>query len=282
MCCCDAILYWNSFSVIFIFNNFSHFLNDFGFNLLNYDPNFVYKNLPLIYHRVVIILASFIILLIHGYNIEMFSKMNYLKINKKKLDLKKDDEIFNNLVPEFVREKMRMGIRGAAVDFEIVSILFCDISDFDKLVDESTPKDLISLLDKIYNLFDQLCDLHGMQKIETVGKTYMATGGLKECEKDMDKSFLVKHHAVRAFELGLDMIDIMQKMTLSNGELVKVKIGIHTGDVLSAVIGNPKPQFSLIGDAVNTTSRMCSNSSDQSILCSEYKNKCRYSYSWSL
>ena len=217
---------------------FRFFLNDFGFNDINNNPNFAYLFLPLMYHRVILVVGSLVILLIHGYIVEMFSKMNFLKINKRKLDLKKDDEILNNLVPEFVRERMLNDDRGSGIDFEIVSIIFCDISDFDKLVDESSPKDLIALLDKIYNLFDQLCDLHGMQKIETVGKTYMATGGLKDCEKNVDKSFLIKHHAVRAFELGLDMIDIMQKMTLSNGELVKVKIGIHTGKVISCVIGN--------------------------------------------
>jgi len=212
-------------------------MNDFNFSNIYDNPNYMYENLPLVYHRIIIIFASLAILLIHGYNVETFSKMNFLKIHKKKLDLKKDDEIFNNLVPEFVREKMRKGIRGAELDFEVVTIVFCDISDFDKLVDENTPKDLISLLDKIYNLFDQLCDLHGMQKIETVGKTYMAAGGLKECEKGFDSSLLKRHHAIRAFELSLDMIDIMQNMTYTNGENLKVKIGIHTGKVLSAVIG---------------------------------------------
>ena len=45
---------------------------------------------------------------------------------------------------------------------------------------------------------------------------------------------------------------------LKNGEPLKVKIGIHTGRVISGVVGQHKPQFSLVGDTVNRTSRMCS------------------------
>jgi len=172
------------------------------------------------------VLSSLLVLLIQGYFIEIYSKMNFLKINKKLLDLKKAQEIFSNLVPEFVQDKMVSGERGASVDYEIVTVLFCDIVDFDNMVAYNAPKDLIGLLDKIYNLFDQLCDLHGVQKIETVGKTYMAAGGLKESEKNVDSNHLTSHHAVRIFELGLDMIDIMQKMTMENGDLIKVSNNI--------------------------------------------------------
>ena len=101
-------------------------------------------------------------------------------------------------------------------------------------------------------------------------KTYMACGGLSECEKNIEITILSKHHAVRIFEMAIDMIDIMKRMTLENGEIVRVKIGVHTGKVIPAVVGNHKPQFSLIGDTVNTSARMCSYSKDLKIMCSQY------------
>jgi phospholipid-translocating ATPase len=128
---------------------------------------------------------------------------------------------------------------------------------------------LINLLDKIYNTFDQLCQLHGLQKIETVGKTYMCAGGLKETEKDVDQNILSRHHAIRSFELAKDMLDAVQSMTLENGEKLKIKIGLNTGQVIPALVGNHKPQFSLIGDTINTTARMCAYSQDMAINCSE-------------
>ncbi len=199
------------------------FINDFNFGVILNNEYFLYTNLPLLYHRALFILGCLIVMLIYGYNEDLSSRISFLKFHKKSLDLKKDFEIYNNLVPEFVREKMKNGLRGAAIDYEVVTILFCDISEFDKLVSSMTAKDLIFLLDKIYNTFDQLCTLHGLQKIETVGKTYMAAGGLKETENDVDPLILNKHHAIRTFELAIDMIDVMQHMTLENGEILKLK-----------------------------------------------------------
>lgn len=252
----------------------SVFMNDYGFNSntnQNSQASFIQLNLSFFYHICLFILALIGFLILSGYNEELLSKISFIKYSKKSLDLKKDQEIFNNLVPEFVQEKMKNNNRGITqtYEYEQVTILFCDISEFEKLVGTQHPKDLINLLDKIYNTFDQLCALHGVQKIETVGKTYMACGGLRECEKDLDEGIRMTHNAIRVFELSLDMIDIMQRMTLENGDIVKVKIGIHAGKVIPAVVGNHKPQFSLIGDTVNTSARMCSYSSELCVMCSE-------------
>jgi class 3 adenylate cyclase len=241
----------------------SVFINDFGIK------RFLFINMTVQYHRALLITGCIMIMLIYGYFEELHLRINYLKYHKKLISLKKDKEIYSNLVPEFVREKMEHGERGAAIDYEIATIVFCDISDFDKMVAKMSPIELIGLLDRIYNTFDQLCALHGLQKIETVGKTYMAAGGIQECEKDVDPILLSRHHAIRTFELSLDILDTMQKMTLENGEIVKVKVGIHTGKVIAAVVGNHKPQFSLIGDTINTTARMCYYSSDMCVNCSE-------------
>jgi len=56
----------------------------------------------------------------------------------------------------------------------VVTIIFIDIMDFDNIVSMHQPGELIEFLDKIYNAFDQMCNLHNLQKIETVGKSYMA------------------------------------------------------------------------------------------------------------
>lgn len=222
------------------------------------------------YVTVIFVIAStFTIMFIYGYNEEKYSRINFLKINHKKLNFKKDQEIFDNLVPKFVQNKMESNERGASIEEEIVTCLFADICDFDGLIAKMAAKDFINLLDKIYSTFDQLCSIHGLQKIETVGKTYMASGGLRECEKDLEPVILSKHHTIRTFELALDMIDMLSQMRLENGDTIKIKIGIHTKEVNAAVVGNHKPQFSLIGDTVNTTARMCSNSKENSILITQ-------------
>lgn len=248
----------------------SIYLNEFGFKEIKQQEFFLYSNLYLLYHRNAFIYFGAIILIFFSYYSELRHRIDFLKYHKSQGELKKDNLIMANLVPEFVRTKMQRGERGAAYGYEVVTIVFCDISEFDSLVAKLSPKDLILLLDEMYSMFDQFCFLHGLQKIETVGKTYMAAGGIKECEVNVDEITLRTHHAIRGFEFGVDILDLIEKMILTSGDKIKVKIGIHTGKVIPAVVGNHKPQFSLIGDTVNTTARMCSYSSDNCINCSEF------------
>ena len=62
-----------------------------------------------------------------------------------------------------------------------VTILFCDICDFDKVVTDMG-KRVVNILDELFRAFDGFCVTHGVQKIETVGKTYMAATGILSCE----------------------------------------------------------------------------------------------------
>ena len=246
------------------------YLNDFGFQEKNPGIDFIGSNLSLVYLRHISIYGMVALLIISSHYIQLKNRIEFLKYHKSRIELKKDNLIMANLIPEFVREKMQRGERGAAYGYEEVTIVFCDISNFDELMAKLTPKDIISFLDEFYSILDRFCQLHGLQKIETVGKTYMASGGIRECEIDVDKILLRTHHSIRCFEFAIDILELIQKMILSSGDKITVKIGIHKGKVIPAVVGDHKPQFSLIGDTVNTTSRMCSNGEKNCITCSEF------------
>ena len=248
----------------------SIYLNDFDFKEKTNNKYYLYSNLPLIYHNQIYIYSIIFTMILFSYNNKLMSRIEFLKYYKSALELRKDNLIMANLIPDFVRTKFIRRERGAVYGYQVVSIVFCDLSDFDSLVSKLTPKDLITFLDELYSVMDQFCQLHGLQKIETVGKTYMAAGGIKECEIDFDPVTLSSHHAVRCFEFSLDILDLVMKMVLTSGDKIKVKIGIHTGKVIPAVVGEHKPQFSLIGDTVNTTARMCTNSRDNCVNCSEF------------
>ena len=247
-------------------------MNDYGLKKIDgeNDDKFLYSNLCLIYLRQMSIYGVVILLFISSHYTQLKNRIEFLKYHKSKIELKKDNLIMANLIPEFVRAKMQRGERGAAYGYEEVSIVFCDISNFDALMAKLSPKDIILFLDEFYSLLDQFCQLHGLQKIETVGKTYMAAGGIKECEIDVDRALLKDHHSIRCFEFAIDILDLVSKMRLNSGDTITVKIGIHKGKVIPAVVGDHKPQFSLIGDTVNTTSRMSSNGEKNCITCSEF------------
>jgi hypothetical protein len=74
----------------------------------------------------------------------------------------------------------------------------------------------------------------------------------------------------KVLQLAEDMLNVVHSYTWGKeGNKIKLKIGIHYGPVIAGVIGHHKPQFSLIGDTVNTTSRVCSTGEKGSITLSE-------------
>lgn len=97
----------------------------------------------------------------------------------------------------------------------------------------------------------------------------MAAAGLKACEQDL--LYLSQVDPVqRALNLAELMIGFIRTITWGDKENKLIgKIGIHYGNAISGVIGFHKPQFSLIGNTVNTTSRVCSTGLDDNIILSE-------------
>ena len=92
----------------------------------------------------------------------------------------------------------------------------------------------------------------------------MACGGLKSAEKKIEARLLNRHHSVRATDFGMEIMNFVKTMYLKNGRMIskhlEINIGIHSGSVISGVIGDTKPQFSLIGDTVIKTAAVCSHS----------------------
>jgi class 3 adenylate cyclase len=103
-----------------------------------------------------------------------------------------------------------------------------------------------------------------------VGKTYMACAGIKACDYQVPEHTLVVEKTRRVINMAFDMMKEVENVTYNSGQdKIKIKIGIHSGRVIAGVIGLHKPQFSLIGDTVNTTSRICSTGDSGVITISE-------------
>ena len=127
----------------------------------------VLKDYSLLFTKTLYMFAIVLSHIISSIDLEKKYRMDILKINKYLKEHKKDSEILENLIPEYITEQVRNGKRGVALDNdnEEVSIVFADICDFDELCERLYPKDFISMLDKLYNTFDQICLMHGVQKI---------------------------------------------------------------------------------------------------------------------
>ena len=193
-----------------------------------------------------------------GYYLERTRRLEYKLMSMEKIDVERSQRILSFLLPAFVKKRVKDGARYIAEDQGTVTILFCDIVDFDSICAEYSPQELTAFLDSVFQKFDQLCSANGVTKIETVGKTYMACSGLKDSEAELDPGLREVPHARRAVALGLAMVSLTSAIRLKSGFQLQVKIGINSGPVTAGVVGHHKPQFSLVGDTVNTSSRMCS------------------------
>lgn len=182
-----------------------------------------------------------------SYSLQMAMRKDFLQNRSLRLEQQRSVDILNNMLPSHVTERLQDGETLICDSEPNVTILFCDIVDFSAFTARHTATQLVSLLDRIYSLFDELCLKHGVQKMETVGKTYMACAGLQG--KCLDP-------ATAAAQLALNMLTIVEKCKSTNGHGIKLRIGLHSGRVISGLVGMKKQQFSLFGDTVNTASRM--------------------------
>ena len=92
---------------------------------------------------------------------------------------------------------------------------------------------------------------------------------MKFIENTIEPNLRTINHSNRTLKMALDMITFIDNYTYKAGKRLHVKLGIHMGPCVFGVLGYHKPQFSLIGDTINTTSRHCTNGEEDHITLSE-------------
>ena len=216
-----------------------------------------------------IVLLIVVVLIVQRHIVEKLVKREFISgsVLQSRSNLTKD--LLKLLLPSFVLDQMKSfevtgnNIDGDGVDEGEVAILFCDIADFDKVI-KLKEDNIVKILDSIFRRFDELTKENGCQKIETVGKTYMACGGLRYVEQTLSAQMKESNPTARILNLAKQMME-----EIKNYEELNLKIGIHRGKCMMGVIGYHKPQFSLIGDTINFTSRHCTTGDKGHIMVSQ-------------
>ncbi|MGL5064224.1 MAG: adenylate/guanylate cyclase domain-containing protein [Microcoleus sp.] len=179
---------------------------------------------------------------------------------KLEIEQKKSQELLLNILPEAIAEKLKKEQGIIADEFSAVSVMFADIVGFTQLSASIMPKELVHLLNDIFSKFDYLAERHGLEKIKTIGDSYMVVAGLPFPRAD---------HADSIAEMALDMQEVIAKYREDVGVSLSIRIGIHSGPVVAGIIGTKKFIYDLWGDTVNTASRMESHGIPDGIQLSE-------------
>jgi len=150
-----------------------------------------------------------------------------------------------------------------SLKFNMATVLFADIHGFAKLMEGLDSDDIMDELDEILFMFDAISAKYNIEKIKTIGDTYMCAGGIpvKNITNPIDV-------VMAAMEMRNFLADFENRKRGPDNNIWKLKIGIHTGPVTASISGKKKINYDIKGDTVNTASRIETVSEEGSVLIS--------------
>lgn len=164
---------------------------------------------------------------------------------------KRSDDLLLNILPEEVAEELKTKGSAEAQFIDEVTVLFTDFKGFTQISEKLTPKELVSEINECFSAFDHIMQKYGVEKIKTIGDSYMAAGGLPITKTS---------HAIDVVNSALEIQKFMLQRKAkreSEGKLFfEIRIGVHSGSVVAGIVGVKKFSYDIWGDTVNTASRM--------------------------
>lgn len=157
------------------------------------------------------------------------------------------DALLYAVLPASVASRLKSGEEQIADEFPGVTVLFADVVGFTQMSSEARPGTTVDYLNDLFTDFDVLAAEHGVEKIKTVGDAYMAAAGLPGT---------AEAHVAAVTKLALDLIPAAERRPMPSGEPTRLRVGVHTGEVVGGVVGRERYLYDLWGDVVNVASRM--------------------------
>lgn len=179
-----------------------------------------------------------------------------------KREKKRSESLLLNILPAETAKELKLNGKVDAVKFEKVTVLFTDFVQFSKLAEHIEPEQLVKSIDFYFKAFDEIGAKYGLEKIKTIGDSYMCACGLPTVNKT---------HASNVIHAAKEMIAVVEKALNTQDGLnhFEIRIGVHTGPVVAGIVGIKKWQYDIWGDTVNIASRMESKSNPGRVNLSE-------------
>ncbi|TAE24363.1 MAG: adenylate/guanylate cyclase domain-containing protein [Candidatus Kapaibacterium sp.] len=175
----------------------------------------------------------------------------FVELEDKSLELASANEqnqaLLLNVMPPNIAERLKRGETLIADAHEHTTILFADIVGFTRLSTEYSAIQIVEILNWIFSVYDDLTAQFGLEKIKTIGDSYMAAAGVPLANP---------MHTEAVARMGLAILHETQLFAEQSGINLNVRVGIHTGNIVAGVIGQKKFIYDVWGDTVNTASRM--------------------------
>ena len=182
----------------------------------------------------------------------------HLELQKKEIDeqkkiiekgKQKSEKLLMNILPYEIGLQLKS--KGYAVPrhYRMVTIMFTNFKGYTKLCQKMSPQEMVSILHTYFAEFDDIVDNHYIEKIKTIGDTYMCAGGIPLRNRSNPLDIVLAALEIQKFISNLNEIKRVGKLPIW-----ELRIGIHTGEVVAGVVGKRKFAYDIWGDSVNIAS----------------------------
>jgi class 3 adenylate cyclase len=171
-----------------------------------------------------------------------------------------NEQLLLSIFPAAIAKRLKRGDKNIAEDVSNITVLFSDLTGFSQLSDTLTAYEIVAILNDLVTAFDEAAERYGMEKIKTIGDSYMAVCGLSVPYLDHDR---------RAIDFALEMFSIVRRFSHERGYQLNISIGINSGDIVAGIVGRNKFIYDVWGDTINDASALKSACPPGAILVSE-------------
>jgi class 3 adenylate cyclase len=175
-----------------------------------------------------------------------FVALSYFRAQRDAAELR-SEQLLLNVLPEPIAVRLKRGEEPIADHHDDISVLFADLAGFTVRSAHETPAETVAVLNEVFSAFDSLVRRYGLEKIRTIGDSYMVAAGVPVARPD---------HAHAICAMALDLKSEVVRLNVEHDWDLSFRIGINSGPAVAGIVGREKFHYDLWGDAVNIASRM--------------------------
>jgi len=162
-------------------------------------------------------------------------------------ELSRSEALLHNILPSTISQQFKEEGRSVAEGFEDCSVLYADLVGVGVLSESHSQEELLELRSELFKGFDALAERYEADKVRALGDSYMVTAGISNSAPD---------HAVRLADMGLEMQEAVKSLREKHGGYFGLRLGIHSGPAVAAVVGQRRFAYDLWEDTANTAAKI--------------------------